>query len=137
MIDLTKPQILAEPVKCRVRAIGIEKWVSRWLIAITEGLQYWCLAGMGHDEVPTIFDVIKGDKSSWDECVLIDPNIKQMRKMPNAEIFRAIREGAVVRRINEFACNYWLESNDMFNHEICYNYTGTDADVWQAMEVEV
>jgi hypothetical protein len=60
------------------------------------------------------------------------------RPMTHAEIFAAIRAGAVVRgAINHFASNFWsaIDSN-IAENKICYNYTGTDSDVWQDMTVE-
>jgi len=63
---------------------------------------------------------------------------KQYRQMTHAEIFSAIRDGAVLKT-NETGLikNIWYSDNAIKNNTICYNYTGTDKDVWQEMEIEV
>jgi len=66
---------------------------------------------------------------------------KRMRPMTHADVFRAIREGAVVRHDgtpkSPYIANVWDSSRDVLDFEICYSYTGTDADVWEPMEKEV
>lgn len=63
---------------------------------------------------------------------------KRMRPMTHAEIFKAIWEGAVVRsRLDKrYMFNAWNTNVEQSEYEICRHYTGTDADVWQKMEVE-
>jgi len=64
-------------------------------------------------------------------------NAKRMRPMTHTEVFRAISERAVVRNAyNKTVASYWESGFKLQEHAICYSYTGTDADVWQKMEVE-
>lgn len=59
------------------------------------------------------------------------------RKMTHYEVFAAIRNGAVVRCKDKTSVrNWWDTCMAVEINEICYNYTGTDADVWEKMEVE-
>ena len=65
---------------------------------------------------------------------------KQYREMTHAEIFKAIRCGAVIRfsNGNGIVYNSWNTFDaPMDKYQICYNYTGTDKDVWQKMELEI
>jgi hypothetical protein len=60
------------------------------------------------------------------------------RPMTDAEIFRAIREGAVIREtgLDNAATNTWdALACDAEEHQICRNYTGTDSDIWEPLEV--
>jgi hypothetical protein len=58
------------------------------------------------------------------------------RPMTHAEVFEAIRKGAVVRHIGCHPANHWSAGNNFSNYEICRSYTGTDSDVWTKMEIE-
>ncbi len=59
------------------------------------------------------------------------------RPMTDAEIFRALRDGAILKNTFGVVGNCWCSENDKNNSVICYNYTGTPADKWQKLEVEV
>lgn len=71
----------------------------------------------------------------------LEEHSRKMRPMTHAEVFKAIRDGAVVRHFRDpnfraEVTNYWTAFKNISIYEICYNYTGTDSDVWQKMEVE-
>jgi len=138
MIDLTKPQILTEPVKCWVSNDNYN-YVQRWLVGRDEEGMYWWINSIEHDKTMTIEQVMTLSKTEWTYCTLTDPCIKTKRPMTHAEIFQAIAYGAVVRYINDkknSAGNGWHTHFKQSEHILCYNYTGTDTDVWQPMEIE-
>jgi len=138
MIDLTKPQILAEPIKCWVKG-NEETWQKAWLVGIIETdekfTQGFAVANLrSHERVPTYLERL--NVRWWKYCTLTDPYIRAKRQMTHAEIFKAIRDGAVVRGYLYLVSNHWNESRVIGESDICYKYTGADADVWQSMEVE-
>ena len=61
----------------------------------------------------------------------------KMRPMTDAEVFKAIRDGAVIcDDIRGCITNYWSLECNISEFTICYNFTGED-DKWEKMEVEV
>lgn len=69
---------------------------------------------------------------------LTDMSIKvtpKKRPMTNSEIFCALRDGAILMDFAEDAINYWDSENDISSYKICYNYTDTDSDIWEELEV--
>jgi hypothetical protein len=60
------------------------------------------------------------------------------RPMTHADVFAAIRAGAVVRWKYSRDCVFsgWQTEAKISNYEICRSYTGTDSDVWTKMEVD-
>ena len=85
MIDLNKPQVLTEPVKCWVRNFAIgnctdESWSSRWLIGITEfdGSLIFVVCGTyGHIKLPTKDEL--ASRYYWNHCTLTDPYKETVR----------------------------------------------------------
>lgn len=57
------------------------------------------------------------------------------RPMTDAEIFKALRDGAVVKNDCEVVTNSWGTLREKSEYQICYSYTGTDSDKWQKLEV--
>ena len=58
-----------------------------------------------------------------------------IRRMTHAEIFQALRDGAVVKRTKVGQImNWWSTSQEGKDWLLCRHYTGTDADVWEKME---
>lgn len=75
------------------------------------------------------------EPGSYEEAKLYEPPVK--RPMTHPEIFKAIREGAVVReKVTNLPSNFWSRIGVPSENEICYNYTDTEADVWEEMEVD-
>jgi hypothetical protein len=63
--------------------------------------------------------------------------VKRMRPMTHAEVFKAIRDGAVVKHnFHENVYNYFGTDCRIEEYRICYDYAGTESDVWQKMVVE-
>lgn len=74
----------------------------------------------------------------WGNCEPIPE--KKKRFMTDAEIFKAIREGAVIKDRHGIISNYWESTcwHGSYNksyYKICYNYTGAN-DKWEPLEVE-
>lgn len=57
------------------------------------------------------------------------------RPMTNPEIFCALKDGAVLLDPTGDAINFWYSSKNVSSHKICYNYTDTDSDIWEELEV--
>ena len=97
-----------------------------------------CYAVRECDEDNFLNDLLYGQKY-WMNCKPIPE--KKKRPLTHAEIFKAISEGAVIRGKDysgEYrVSNFWDTDNNPEELEICYNYTGTDSDVWEPMEKEV
>jgi hypothetical protein len=56
--------------------------------------------------------------------------------MTDAEVFKALSGGAVVRRVGRFTViNSWTTIRNSSVYQICYNYTGI-SDVWEELKVE-
>ena len=142
MIDLSKPQVLTEPVKCWVRNCENNFWEMRWLIGITEftgSLIFVVGTTYDHRRLPIRFYLGGSDYFYFHYCTLTDPNAPTKRLMTHVEIFNAFRLGALVRSKNtpRNIYGYWNTDININAYEICYNYTGNDSDVWEAPEVTV
>jgi len=70
----------------------------------------------------------------WDEARKIAP--KKKRLMTHAEIFKAQRDGAVFMSEQRTIFSFWSTNFDTICYRLCYNYTGTETDVWKTMELE-
>ena len=78
----------------------------------------------------------------FDNCEPYNNQDNSTRLMTHAEIFKAIRGGAVVRFIYQNgvadeATNTWSTNCRPGSYQICYNYTGAESDKWEKMEVGV
>lgn len=121
-IDLTKSQIVEPTIEGWFRDDGDECWEENRLIAIDT-----------REEYPFEGD----DGQTWQQFTPTDPNKKEeeVKEMSHADIFAAIREGAVVMFATEGnVSNYWSKDCIISKYQICYNYTGTDKDVWLQMK---
>ena len=135
-IDLTKPFILDKPVKCWVKDKKDKTWSDRWLKGRNGCGRFVTVTGINHDEIPTNELFMLLNITVWDECILTDPNAKQVRELTDKELFDAMDNGAKIMDDEGDISNYWCTAWTRDGWRICYNYTGTDADVWKPMEVE-
>ena len=79
MIDLDKPQILTEPIKCWAKEAEFVPWVQKWLLEIQKlnsGLVYITIHDTYHSEQPTIMHILKG-YSIYSHCTLVNPYIPE------------------------------------------------------------
>ena len=97
MIDLTKPQILTEPVKCWVRDTEEEAWLDGWLIGIKTNktkYRYVIADKINHKTCPDIDSMLC--LQIYQYCTLTDPNKPTRRMMTQEEaVAWACTEGAV------------------------------------------
>lgn len=89
MIDLTRHQILAEPVKCWVKYD--DEWEERWLIKIgltqSQNLYYETISGLTHNSELNICDIALRSTSRYSICTLTDPAMptKKIKKWERVE----------------------------------------------------
>jgi len=81
MIDLTKEQVFAEPIKCWVRDFDIDKWHPDWLLGVLKepyddyGKRFAVLKYGEHDRVVTVKELLT--ERTWRaQCILTDPYVK-------------------------------------------------------------
>ena len=120
-IDLTKNQIVEPVVKGWFRDDYDDGWTFTELACIDHRSphKYSSTTTAYHQFTPT------------------DPTKKEEPKtveMSHVDIFKAIREGALVRGLSGIKRNYWQSNFIIDSHKICYNYTGTDKDEWLQMK---
>jgi len=95
------------------------------------------------DQIYTYQIVCNGRVKVYYNCEPYDNQDKpQTRLMTHAEVFKAVSNGAVMRFVYEDGApshitNVWQTGGRIDRNEICYNYTGTESDVWEKMEVGV
>ena len=120
-IDLTKSQIIEPPLKALLKSEHQDDYHEDFLYSIDtrrdrnfQGILNW-----------------------FDYCSLIVPAKKEEPKsveMSHVDIFKAIREGAVIKDPNTDIYNHWCNNCTIDEYQICYNYTGTDKDEWLQMK---
>ena len=139
--DINKVNIFQQPVKCWYKKTHDDRYIQGWSKGTTGTSVVVLLTDVNASTTPSKISLLVND-CVWvaNENVLWSPPATT-RQMTDAEVFEYLYNGAVLRfcyKPNNYTLsNYWCDNYDKSKYEICYNYKGTEKDVWEKLEVEL